>query len=68
MKNLFSSIQIFKNESTYQLKDRVIYNHEVYISNINNNNSLPSTGNTSVDNVLKTEFTKTVSSSSWSKI
>lgn len=68
MKNLFSSIQIFKNDATYQLKDRVIYNHEVYISNINNNNSLPSTGNTSVDNVLKTEFTKIVNSSSWSKI
>lgn len=68
MKNLFSNIVIFDNATTYALGQRVIYNHELYLSKVNGNNSLPSTGNTSVDDVLKLEFTKTISSTNWTKI
>lgn len=68
MKNLFSNITIFDDSVTYSLGQRVIYNHELYLSKVNSNNSLPSTGNTSVDNVLKLEYTKTISSTNWTKI
>lgn len=68
MKNLFSNIVIFDNDTVYTIGQRVIYNHELYLSTVNGNDKLPATGNTSVDNILKVEFTKTISSTAWTKI
>lgn len=68
MKNLFSNIVLFDDSITYSIGQRVIYNHEIYLSKINNNNKLPSTGNTSVDNILKVEYSKTIGSTAWAKI
>lgn len=68
MKNLFSNIKIISNSDSYSVGDRVIYNHEMYSSTIDNNNALPSTGNASVDNVISLEYNKEVDGSAWDKI
>lgn len=68
MKNLFSNIVLIDDSTSYSNGQRVIYNHEIYLSKINNNDKLPSTGNIYVDNILKVEYTKTISLTAWVKI
>jgi hypothetical protein len=61
------SIPIYEPGNVYQMKQKVIYNFQVYISLINNNNLLPSTGDPNIDSFMAQTYGITVGNT-WSKL